>query len=170
MAKKKKIDNRDPSINFRLPQSLKDELNALADRKKQTVSKYLRELIEKYLTGELYEEEEVMYKRHQFVASIEFIQLIVWMYEKRKSDGCTKEDELVLSKHISTLKKIEGNVPEDLSKEFDFVLKDLLIVQEDNSDGKYFHFAEHKTYSPGFKYEKLENYLRNLQENEVAYL
>lgn len=163
MAKKKKLDNSDPSINLRLPKELKDQLNEKAFRNSQTVSGYVRNLLSDYLTGELYKKEIEFYKNTSFITSIEFIQLIVWMYEKKKSHKCEKEDEKVLSNHISTLKKVEGNVPDELSKEFDGVLTDLLNVKKDTDIVKFFRFCNYETYSPGFSYEKLENYLRDLK-------
>ena len=42
MAKKQKIKNEDPSINFRLPEELKEKIYKEASIKNKTISNYLR--------------------------------------------------------------------------------------------------------------------------------
>ena len=105
MAKQKRIKNEDPSINLRLPQDLKDQLNEIAIKKNQTVSKFVRNLLGEYLSGELYDEEISFYKQHHFITSLEFIQLVIWIYGKRNSDEYLKEEESILPNIINTLKK-----------------------------------------------------------------
>lgn len=162
MAKKKKLNNSDPSINLRLPQELKDQLNEKAFIKSQTVSAYVRNLIAEYLSGELYQKEIEFYKNTSFVSSLEFMQLVVWIYEKQSSKGFNSNDLLMLPTYIRTLKQVEGNVPNYLSKEFDFVLADVLTMRKNDVGYKLFKFPENNSFNRGFNYKVLEDYLRNL--------
>ena len=164
MAKTNKIDNRDPSINFRLPKELKNQLEEQAYLKNQTTSKFIRILLEHYLTGELYKGAVDFYKRHNFITSIEFIQLLIWLYEKRESNDYLESDEEILPGIISTLKRIEMHLPKDLALEFDKVLFDIMRNQkEDTKYTKKYKFLEDRSKAPGFDFKKLESYLKNIE-------
>lgn len=167
MAKKKKIDNRDPSINLRLPKPLKEELQEKAHKRNQTVSMFVRALIENYLSGELCKEQESFYKRHHFVTSLEFIQLLVWIYKKRESKKYIKSDEEVIPNLLYTLKQTEMYLPKDIAQEFDKVLFDILKNQKMASDNsKNYGFSLSRSNNSGFDYVKFEDYLENIKNPE----
>ena len=104
MAKKKRIINEDPSINFRLPEVLKKKIKELAQKENKTVSKYLVGHLEGFIDGSLFEEEFTFEQEQKFMFSEEFMQLIVWMYSKRKRKECD-ETEYELNVYIDTLKR-----------------------------------------------------------------
>ena len=85
MTKRKKINNNQPTINLRLPEDLKRELENQSYLKNQTVSKYVRELLSNYFSGELFKKEISHYKNTQFISSLAFIKLITWVYKKKKN-------------------------------------------------------------------------------------
>ena len=58
-------------------------------------------------SGELFEEETLVYRRYEFIQSTEFIKLAVWMYSKRNDRKCTSTNN-ELDGYISTLKKLKG--------------------------------------------------------------
>ncbi|WP_282124715.1 ribbon-helix-helix protein, CopG family [Algibacter mikhailovii] len=164
MAKVNKIDNRDPSINFRLPKELKNQLEELAYGKNQTTSKFIRILLEHYLTGELYKDAVDFYKRHHFITSLEFIQLLIWIYEKRKSNDYLESDEEILPGIISTLKRTDMHLPKDLAMEFDKVLFDIMRSQNEQSKySKSYVFFDHYHDHQNFNLKKVEDYLKNFK-------
>ncbi len=164
MHKKNKIVNNDPSINFRLPKELKQKINKEAGIHNLTVSNYIRNLLESYYDGELFEEEMFEYRRHEFIRTVEFIKLVVWMYSKRNDKKCTSTyDEL--DGFISTLKKTEGYLPSNLVTEFDKVLQDLFSVKNKrpNQYAQFdfcYEFGDNK-----FNYTLLEEYIFNISQN-----
>ena len=104
-AKRKKIENDSPSINFKLPEDLKQRIRKEASDANKTVSNYLREHFEEFMDGSLYEKEMVTYDKETFINSTAFIQLIVWMYSKRSNNNC-ESSRTQLNGYVSTLKKI----------------------------------------------------------------
>lgn len=160
MHKKNKIVNNDPSINFRLPKKLKQRINKEAGQNNLTVSNYIRNLLESYYDGELFEEEMFAYRRYEFIQSTEFIKLAVWMYSKRNDRKYTSEND-ELDGYIRTLKKVEGYLPSHLVTEFDKVLQDLLSVKNKDSSYLQFDFCyEHGNNK--FNYSLLEAYIFNI--------
>ena len=162
MQKKKKIENNDPSINFRLSKGLKQRINKEAGINNLTVSNYIRNLLDSYYDGELFEEEMFEYRRYEFIQSTEFIKLIVWMYSKRNDRKCTSTNN-ELDGHISTLKNTEMNLPSHLVTEFDKVLQDLLRIKNIKSSyaTKQFNFSSSFNDNE-FNYELLEKYISEL--------
>jgi len=161
MAKKNKNFKSIPSINLKLTEDLKAQIKKVAQDNNQTVSKFIRELVTDYMDGALYENAVAHYRDKAFINSTEFLQLIVLMYTKREK-GRYEDTEKQLDDYISTLKKTEHNLPDDLVVEFDIVLFDLMRVKSKGSrSDKYFEFHKNYSYSPGFNYEKLEGYLLN---------
>lgn len=165
MAKKNRINNSDPSINLRLPKELKDELAEKANQKNQTVSKYVRELFENYFSGDLCKQEMSRFERHHFITSIDFLQLVAWVYEKRRSNKYIESDEELLPSLIHSLKRVGNYLPNYLTQEFDKVLYDVLRSKnEPSSYSKDYVFCG-SVYSKDsdFNYEKLENFIKNLE-------
>jgi hypothetical protein len=159
--KKHKIKNEDPSINFRVPELLKIDILREAAFLNKTVSTYLRDLLTEYLDGSLYRDEIAFYERNEFINNTEFIQLVIWMYSKRNNKKCTSTPAQ-LDDYIKTLKKIDGNLPDEFVSEFDKVLEDVLRVKKETSDyKKEYKFCQSSHFSPGFDYGKLEDYLLN---------
>ena len=54
-----------------------------------TVSNYLRNHLIKFLSGRLYEKEIAFYKKQEFLNTIEFLQLVTWVFVQRKNDKCS---------------------------------------------------------------------------------
>lgn len=159
--KKQKIINDDPTINFRVPEILKIKIIREAEFFNKTVFTYLRDLLTEYLDGNLYQNEIAFYKKKEFINSTEFMQLIIWMFSKRHNKKCTSTPAQ-LDEYIKTLKKIDGNLPNEFVSEFDNVLEDVLRVKKETSDyKKEFKFCQSSHSSPGFDYGKLEDYLLN---------
>jgi hypothetical protein len=166
MSKKKKIINSDPSVNFRIPIELKEQLNREAIIKNQTVSTYLRELLTAFFGGKLFEDELSIYEKQEFINSTEFIQLIVWMYSVRKDSKCNLSDFL-FERYISTIKRLDGNLPPILVDEFDKVLEDLLKLKKSKFSSNRFQFCESSSIYNGFDFDKLEKYL--LEDQVTVY-
>lgn len=166
--KKHKIKNEDPSINFRVPELLKIDILREAAFLDKTVSTYLRDLLTEYLDGSLYQKEIAFYERNEFINKTEFMQLIIWMYSKRNNNKCTSTPAQ-LNDYIKTLKKIDGNLPDEFVSEFDKVLEDVLRVKKaTRSFEKEFQFCNISHITPGFNFDKLEDYLLN--EVKASYI
>lgn len=160
MAKKYKIKNEDPSINFRLPEELKVGIYKRASLENKTVSNFLRDHLTEFMDGSLYATEIAYLENHSFVNSTEFLQLVIWMFSKRFDKKCKSSNEK-LSQYIQTIKNINGNLPDDLIIEFDKVLVDLIKVRKDSGSYRTFDFTEKYYSGDNFNYELLENYLLN---------
>jgi len=153
MKKKKKINNDDPSINFRLSEELKKWVAEQAENQNRTVSNYLRDHLEEFMNGDLYGYKE------DFKNSTEFIKLIIWMYSKRDEKNCTTTMNQ-LDNYIRTLKKIGEEFPDYLEVEFDKVLFDVIRVRNEKPEYyKEFIFSNKSNTQTGFDYNKLENHL-----------
>ncbi|MFD1162874.1 hypothetical protein [Hwangdonia seohaensis] len=155
---------RTASINLKLPDELKAKLKTKAEIKQQTVSKYIRELLSNYFDGSLCKNEMVRDEKKSFINSTGFLKLIVWMYSKKRS-GTKIETQTDLDNYMGTLKKIEQHLPENLVKEFDKVLFDLLRVANLNSDcSSVFQFADGSSSTPQFDFEKFEKYIYQFEK------
>lgn len=150
---------RKASINLKLPDELKAKLKSVAELKQQTVSKYMRELLSNYFDGSLCKGDVVKNERKTFINSTEFLKLIVWMYSIKRSKTY-KQTQTDLDNYIETLKKIAQHFPNNLVKEFDKVLFDLIRVTNENSEySKDYKFADGYNSTPEFNFEILEKYL-----------
>ncbi len=158
--KKKSINNEDPSINFRLPKELREQVVREAGLLNSTVSNYLRNHLIEFLSGRLYEKEIAFYKSMEFINSTEFLQLVAWVYSQRGNDKCSAI-QAQLNSYKQTLKKLDGNLPDTLVVEFDKVLVDLLRFQSDSSSYRVFNFGGNSYTKPSFNYGKLESFLLN---------
>jgi hypothetical protein len=162
MAKRQKIKNEDPSINFRLPEELKAEIYKEASRLNKTVSIFLRDHLTEFMDGSLYAREIAYYKDNSYVNSTEFLQLITWMYSKRNNNTCIASNEQ-LNKYIKTIKRMDFSIPINLEREFDKVLVDLVRVRDDKGSlYRSFYFCNSSLYDANFNYEVLENFLLNV--------
>ena len=159
-TKNTKISNEDPSINFRLPEILKDQITRKANIENKTVSNYLRDHLEKFVNGSLHEKEVAHLKGKTFKNSTEFLQLVAWVFAKRSKREC-KTSNQVLNRYIETIKRIDDNLPLKLREEFDKVLFDLMKVRNDDSSYRSFIFCEHSFTNKNFDYQVLEDYLLN---------
>ncbi len=165
MGKKNRIVNNDPSINFRLPKELKQKINREAGLNNLTVSNYVRNLLESYYDGELFEEEIFEYRRHEFIKSIEFLRLVVWMYSKRNDKKCTSSNDK-LDGYIRTLKNAQDHLPTKIVEEFDKVLQDVLRVKTIKSDYfKQFEFTKANDDLKKFNFLVFEEYIFNILQN-----
>ncbi len=158
--KKKSINNDDPSINFKLPKELREQVLREADLLNSTVSNYLRNHLIEFLSGRLYEKEIAFYKKQEILNTTEFLQLVTWVFVQRKNDKCIAT-EAQLNSYKQTLKKLEGKLPNPIVLEFDKVLVDLLRFQADLSSSRAFKFGGNSYTNPLFDYGKLEHYLLN---------
>ncbi|WP_111710344.1 hypothetical protein [Lutibacter citreus] len=163
MAKKQRIKNEDPSINFRLSPEMKKWVINEAISKNVTVSNYLRNHLEKFIDGTLYDEFNQSDDHLPFLKSIEFLQLITFVFSKRENSKCTSTQEQ-LSEYIKTIKQMSNeDLPSKIISEFDKVLMDLIKVKNENKKLSYVHFEFCKTsyLDTSFKYKLLEKYLLN---------
>ncbi|MFL1012092.1 hypothetical protein [Flavisericum labens] len=152
------------SINLKLSDELKEKVKNRAGLRKQTISKYVRELLSNYFDGSLCKGEIIKNEKKEFINSTDFLQLIVWIYSKRRSNTF-KEQPGELEGYIGTLKKTADHFPKHLVLEFDKVLLDLIRVQNVTTDfGKDYKFADGYSYTPNFNFEILEKYLLNYSE------
>jgi hypothetical protein len=154
----KKLRKEDPSINFRLPKELRVRILKEADFHNMTVSEYLRDHMETFLNGDLYREELEYYENNAFINSTEFLQLVVWMYQKRKDNVYSELDKQFQNRYIETIKKIQDNLPLDLKDEFEKILFDLMRVKRE--DAYRYRFAQYSVLDKtNFDFKKLEDYL-----------
>jgi len=168
MAKKHKIKNEDPSINFRLPEELKAEIYKEAHLKNKTVSNFLRDHLAEFMDGSLYEREISYYRDNSFIHSTEFLQLITWVLSKRINSNCVASNEQ-LDGFIQTIKRMDFSTPKDLVKEFDKVLADLVRVRNETGAYRIFYFCGIAGMGETFNYNMLENYLlKVLKPNQVV--
>ena len=158
MAKKTRIINEDPSINFRLSEELKNKISELAQTENKTTSNYLRDHLESFVDGTLFEKELNLDRKREFIFSEEFMQLIVWMYSKRSNKECI-EEVFELEDYINTLKKVNHEFPYGIRIDFEKVLLDVLRVKNDRSMIKKFTFTKKLNEELGFDFKRFENYI-----------
>lgn len=167
MAKNRKIVKEEVSINFKLPQELKDKIKELAQGQNKTASKYIRDHFESYINGSLLEDELNIVDDKKFIFSEEFMQLIVWMYSKRVNEVCV-EERFELSRYVDVLKKIDNKFPYEIEQDFDKVLQDVIRVKNDRSAVKKFNFIN---VGLGLNFKRWENYiLKGELERSVIYI
>jgi len=163
MAKKQRIKNEDPSINFRLSPEMKKWVINEAISNNVTVSNYLRNHLEKFIDGTLYDEFNHFNDHLPFLKSIEFVQLITFVFSKRKNRDCTSTHRQ-LGEYIKTIKQMSNeDLPSKIISEFDKVLIDLIKIKNENESLSYvrFKFCEISYSNTNFNYELLEEYLLN---------
>ena len=160
MAKKQRIKNEDPSINFRLSPELKKWITNEAISENKTVSNYLRDHLTSFKDGSLYKNEIAAYKSNSFMNSTEFLQLVVWVYKKREEYSYEEKDAIWQDKYIHTIKSIGNQLPDELVNEFDKVLLDLMKVKNEAGSSKSYTFCRSGyLYSDGFNYSLFEDYI-----------
>ena len=162
MAKKKKISNELPSINFKLSRELKQWITEQASDENLTVSNFLRKELTATMNGDSITVDKDEYYEQSLVGSHRFLSLMIWMYTKRVENKC-KIDNNKLGKYIDTLKEIRNIFPKDIEVEFEKVLLDTLKVRSKKSEsdrvfkfGRDYHsLRDHNTVN----FERIENYL-----------
>lgn len=161
MKKKKKINNDDPSINFKLPEELKNWVTEQAENQNKTISNYLRNHIEEFRDGRLYEQEISYYQNTSFVESIDFLQLVTWVFSKKEKRTCVASREQ-LTRYIETIKRIGTNLPVGIKNEFDKVLVDLIKVRSEEGElYRRFDFSDYSSSGRSFDYDLFREYLLN---------
>ena len=162
MAKKNKISNELPSINFKLSKELKQWLTEQASDENLTVSNFLRQNLTSLMDGDSILEDKDAYHEGILIGSQSFLNLMVWMYTKRVENKC-KIDNEKLGEYIDTLKKIRNVFPKDIEIEFEKVLMDTLKVRSKKSEFErvfkfsrlYLSSRDHNTVN----FERIEHYL-----------
>lgn len=163
MMKKPKIKYEESTLNFRVPTNLKSTIATKAQEMNITVSKYLRKLLEEVHDGTFVRKEVMEKERPTFLSSIEFMQLMIWIYQKRQ-DNKVMETEEQLAGYVRTLKRLDYYLPEEMVKEFDKVLTDLIALRKEKTyTYKRFDFAESYSGNHKFDYDKVGHYLLNLE-------
>jgi hypothetical protein len=84
--KKPKIKYEESTLNFRVPNELKLKVVAKANEQNITVSNYLRQVLEDAHDGTLQRKVENEKQQPTFLSSIEFLKLIVWIYQKKENN------------------------------------------------------------------------------------
>lgn len=161
MTKRAKIKNEDPSINFRLPQELREKVLQQAAISNKTVSNYLRDHLTEFMDGSLYAREISYFRDNSFINSTEFLQLITWVMTKRENSKCLSTNEQ-LDTYIQTIKKMDFSIPQDIVKEFDHVLADLIRVRNETGNDRTFYFCGIMGIDIKFNYNLLVNYMLNV--------
>ena len=133
MAKKKKISNELPSINFKLSKELKQWITEEAYDENLTISNFLRKELTATMNGDSITVDKKGYYGYKLVGSPKFLNLMVWMYSKKNDKNC-KIDNQKLGVYINTLKEIINIFPEVVESEFEKVLLDTLKVKSKKSD------------------------------------
>lgn len=158
MAKRAKINNEDPKINFRIPQGMLDKITNNANEKNVTVSAYMRNLLEKVLQEN---EEEVIIEpsnEKKVLDSLDFLKLVVWLYTKKEKKERTESPE-ELDFYINVIKGLVDHLPLHITEEFDKVLAELLNNKRKQYSIYSFEFMKKYGSFGTFDYVKLESYL-----------
>lgn len=161
MAKKQRIKNEDPSINFRLPEELKVDIYKRASLENITVSNFLRDHLTEFMDGSLYAREISYFRDNSFINSTEFLQLITWVMTKRGNSKCFSTNEQ-LDTYIQTIKRMDFSIPANIVKEFDNVLADLIRVRNETGNDRSFYFCGLMGIDVKFNYNLLLNYILNI--------
>lgn len=157
-------DTGKSSINLKMSDELKEKIKLRANFRKQTLSRYIRELLADYFDGSLCKGTVTRNENKEFINSTEFLQLVVWVYSKRKSNK-HKETPQDLDRYSATLKKTANHLPKYVVAEFDKVLLDIIRVQ--NESKKFtvsYKFVDVDSSSLMFNYDVLEKYLLNYEK------
>lgn len=162
--KKPKKRYEESTLNFRVPNELKFTIANKAQEMNITVSKYLRKLLEEVHDGTLVRQDIKVKERPAFLSSIEFLKLMVWIYQKRQ-DNKLMESEEELAGYVRTLKRLDGHLPDEIVREFDKVLTNVISIKKNE---KYYteSFAFSNPYSSDnkFDYGMVERYLLSLEK------
>ena len=162
MAKKKKISNELPSINFKLSKELKQWITEQAQNENLTVSNFLRKELTATMNGDIIPVDKDEHYEQILIGSQRFLSLMIWMYTKKVENKC-KIDNNKLGQYIDTLKEIRKIFPKEIEVEFEKVLLDTLKVRSKKSEfERVFKFG--RDYLPSrdhntVNFERIEHYL-----------
>lgn len=159
--KKSKIKYEESTLNFRVPNEIKDEIVQKAEQKNITVSRYLRQVLEDVLNGTLHKSEVKVKEEPTFLSSIGFLRLMMWIYNKRTDDKLIESKEQ-LEEFTKTLKRLDGHLPEEIIREFDKVLTNVITIRKDSKyNTERFDFPNPYGSGNQFDYGKVERYFLN---------
>lgn len=159
--KKAKIKYEESTLNFRVPNEIKHQIVMNAQSENITVSRYLRQVLEEVLNGTLDTTEVTVKEEPTFLSSIGFLRLMIWIYNKRTESKLVESREQ-LEEFTRTLKRLDDHLPEEIVREFDKVLTNIITIKK---DGKYnnerFDFPNPYGTGTKFDYGKVEEFFLN---------
>lgn len=163
MTKKSKIIYEESTLNFRIQNTLKDEILNKSIEKNMTMSQYLRELLESVHNGSYKEAKMELNSKKAFLFSKDFLRLVIWVYHK-KTDKNVTESRGQLNQYIKTIKRADSFLPVAIIEEFDKVLSDLLrVINSTGIEYKEFDFSRSYESEKTFNYNKLISFLLTVE-------
>ena len=159
--KRDKIVRDHVTINFRIDKALKSRLNSIVSRKNITLSKYLRDVLEKHLSEfERYELPNENQAEDKGELHKEFFQFVIWLYTKKEDRKRLESD--TIDSYIKLIKRLDGKLPSYVIHEFDKVLIDLFRIKSAiGFDGEYYNFPNSQFKEKKLDYKQLEQFFLN---------
>lgn len=146
------------TINVRINGELKEHLDQLRIDREQTTSEITRAILEEYFNGEQPGVEDEI----DLLNSVQFLRLVVWVYEKRTDpNNSNSREELYTFKSSIELVLNNSAITFKLKQEFYKVLKDIerILKLERYFEG-YFNFPLDENQNR-FDYYLLEDFINN---------
>lgn len=155
--KYKEKERDDASITIRMPSGLSKSIQDKAKSLNMTTSGYLRSILHESHSAEWDELKRSRKEFEDFMRSIEFNKLILWIYSKRNTRRSRTETQEEIRDYIRTLKKADQVLPERISMELEKVLRDLMTPR--SKYGLYsdeYEFVKSTVAENSIDYEKLD--------------
>jgi len=162
--KKQKIKYEESTLNFRVSNELKSTILRRAQEMNITSSKYLRAVLEEAhsATPHKFEEKQLT----KIFLSIDFLKLMVWIYNKRESSKLVESKEELIG-YTRTLKRLDGHLPDEIVTEFDKVLTNIISIKKDRTYGvEHFDFPDSYDVNLRFDFKKVEQHLLGMSSDD----
>ncbi|WP_417371475.1 hypothetical protein [Gelidibacter japonicus] len=149
------------TINLRINQITKNQLEILSERKDENISSVIREAVNQFLDNEIYLEPELAKTKNglHLIKTAGFTEFIFWLYQKTINPEVSEIREFYIQfiDLINECKKYPI-FNSDLILEFDKVLSELnTIVYDEDNFKMYFQFANFGENS--FDYQVLADFM-----------
>lgn len=156
------------TINIRVDQITKDQLEILSENKDVNISSIIRDALNQYLENEIYLDLEIAMTKAgiHLIKTLGFAEFIFWLYHKATDPEITEIEELYIQ-FIDLINECK-NYPifnSDLIFEFDKVSEELnRVLYDDSHTEMYFHFPSSSENT--FDYQVLANFMYNFRYDQ----
>lgn len=160
------------TINIRISNILKDQIEELSIENEQSISAITRSIIERYFnnTDDPIDENENIDIIEQnddldLIQTLGFTELIFWIYEKRFTPGIGEIDEFYFDL-IDIISKIETHplFPDEIVNEFKKISKELSLYLSDKNHHEFYFINPDNPFS--FNYDLFADFFYTIRYDD----